>query len=32
VTLCSVVVRYQCFRGTCCCHLQSEMSGAWKWT
>jgi len=29
VTPCSVVVGYHCFRGPCCHHLQSEVSGAW---
>jgi len=25
VTLCSIVVGYQCFRGPCCFHLQGEV-------
>jgi len=24
---CSVVVRYQCFTGSCCLHLQGEVAG-----
>jgi hypothetical protein len=41
VTPCSVVVRYQCFRGTCNLHLQGEVARMaeniidigldWKW-
>jgi hypothetical protein len=30
VTLCSVVVGYQCFRGPCCLHLQGEVTGSGK--
>jgi len=30
VTPCSVVVRYQCFRGSCCLHHQGEVNGAGK--
>jgi len=29
MTSCSDVVRYKSFRGTCCLHLQGEVSGAW---
>jgi hypothetical protein len=25
--LCSVAVKYQCFRGPCCLHLQGEVTG-----
>jgi len=28
VTPCSIAVRYQCFRGLCCLHLQGEESGS----
>jgi hypothetical protein len=27
VILCSVMVRYHCFRGPCCLHLQDEVEG-----
>jgi hypothetical protein len=27
VTLCTVVVEYQCFRGPCCLHLHGEVTG-----
>jgi hypothetical protein len=29
MTLCSVVVGYQCFRGPCCPHLQGQVKAAW---
>jgi len=32
VTLCGVAIRQQCFRGSCCLHLQGEVHGAGKWT
>jgi len=28
MTLHSVAVGYQCFRGSCCLHLQDEVTGA----